>query len=80
MIPIHWQYSQKVSSGVVFATLEIASPTKTTTTHARIVAKDRAMLDRILASPEWRQLEEKLQRFVTGFKRKIILYREGFQF
>ena len=44
------------------------------------VAKDRATLDRVLASPEWKQLEDKLKRFVTGYKRKLIPYREGFQF
>ena len=44
------------------------------------VAKDRAALDRILTSPEWKQLEDKLKRFVTGYKRKLIPYREGFQF
>lgn len=44
------------------------------------VAKDRAALDRILATPEWKILEEKLKRFVTEYKRKIIPYREGFQF
>ena len=44
------------------------------------VAKDRAALDRILASSEWKQLEDKLKRFVTGYKRKLIPYREGFQF
>ena len=43
------------------------------------VAKDRATLDRILASAEWRQLEDKLKRFVTDFARKIVPYREGFQ-
>ncbi len=44
------------------------------------VAKDRSTLDRVLASPEWTQLEDKLKRFVTDYKRKIIPYREGFQF
>lgn len=44
------------------------------------VAKDRAALDRVLGSAEWRQLEDKLKRFVTGYQRKIIPYREGFQF
>ena len=43
------------------------------------VAKDRITLDRVLASAEWRQLEDKLKRFVTGFTRKIVPYREGFQ-
>ena len=44
------------------------------------VARSRVELDRILASPEWRQLEDKLKRFVTGYQRKIVPYREGFQF
>ena len=44
------------------------------------VAKDRAALDRVLGSAEWQQLEDKLKRFVTGYQRKIIPYREGFQF
>lgn len=44
------------------------------------VAKDRPTLDRVLTSPEWTQLEDKLKRFVTDYKRKIIPYREGFQF
>lgn len=44
------------------------------------VANDRAALDRILATPEWKTLEEKLKRFVTDYQRKIIPYREGFQF
>jgi hypothetical protein len=44
------------------------------------VAKDRATLDRVLGSAEWRQLEDKLKRFVTSYQRKIIPYREGFQF
>ena len=43
------------------------------------VAKDRATLDRILASAEWRQLEEKLKRYVTDCARKVVPYREGFQ-
>ncbi len=44
------------------------------------VAHSRQDLDRILASPEWRQLEDKLKRFVNGYHRKIVPYREGFQF
>ena len=44
------------------------------------VAKDREALDRVLGSAEWKQLEDKLKRFVTDYKRKIIPYREGFQF
>jgi hypothetical protein len=44
------------------------------------VARSRQELDRILASAEWQQLEEKLKRFVNGYQRKIVPYREGFQF
>jgi hypothetical protein len=44
------------------------------------VARSKQELDRILASAEWQQLEEKLKRFVTGYQRKIAPYREGFQF
>ena len=44
------------------------------------VARSKQELDRILASAEWRQLEEKLKRFVNGYQRKIVPYREGFQF
>jgi hypothetical protein len=44
------------------------------------VARSRQDLDRILASAEWQQLEEKLKRFVTGYQRKTVPYREGFQF
>jgi hypothetical protein len=44
------------------------------------VARSRQELDRILASADWRQLEDKLRRFVNGYQRKIVPYREGFQF
>ncbi len=44
------------------------------------VARSKPELDRILATSEWQQLEDKLKRFVTGYKRKIVPYREGFQF
>jgi hypothetical protein len=44
------------------------------------VAHSQQELDRVLASTEWQQLEEKLKRFVNGYRRKIVPYREGFQF
>jgi hypothetical protein len=44
------------------------------------VARSKSELDRILATAEWKQLEDKLKRFVTGYRRKIVAYREGFQF
>ncbi len=44
------------------------------------VARSRQDLDRILGTAEWQQLEDKLKRFVNGYQRKIVPYREGFQF
>jgi hypothetical protein len=44
------------------------------------VARNKAALDRILTSTEWMQLEDKLKRFVVDYKRKIVPYRDGFQF
>ncbi len=44
------------------------------------VARSKEELDRILVGSEWQQLENKLKRFVTGYQRKIVPYREGFQF
>ena len=44
------------------------------------VARSRQELDRILATAEWQQLEDKLKRFVNGYQRKIVPFREGFQF
>jgi hypothetical protein len=44
------------------------------------VARSRQDLDRVLATPEWQQLEDKLKRFVNGYRRKIVPFREGFQF
>ena len=44
------------------------------------VARDRATLDRILAGSDWHQLEDKLKRFVTSYHKKIVTFRDGFQF
>jgi len=44
------------------------------------VARNRQEIDRILASTEWRELEDKLKRFVNAYQRKIVPFREGFQF
>jgi hypothetical protein len=44
------------------------------------VARSRQELDRILASTEWQELEGKLKRFVSGYQRKVVPFREGFQF
>jgi hypothetical protein len=44
------------------------------------VARDKPSLDRILSGSEWRQLEDKLKRFVTMYDKRIVAFREGFQF
>lgn len=44
------------------------------------VARDKTTLDRILAGSEWKQLEDKLKRFVTDYHKKIVPFRDGFQF
>jgi len=44
------------------------------------VARDRVTLDSILARDEWQQLETKLQTFVSDYQRKIVPYRDRFQF
>ena len=43
------------------------------------VARDRATLDAIMNRDEWRQMEDKLLGFVTGYQRKIVPYRDRFQ-
>jgi hypothetical protein len=44
------------------------------------VARDRAALEAILSRNEWQQVEEKLKRFVSDYRRKIVPYRDRFQF
>ncbi|MCS7060553.1 MAG: hypothetical protein RMN25_05240 [Anaerolineae bacterium] len=38
--------------------------------------EDRETLDRILASEDWAELMEKLNRFVTDYKQRIVLPRK----
>jgi len=44
------------------------------------VARDRASLEAILGQEDWRQIEEKLQSYVSDYSRKIVPYRDRFQF
>lgn len=44
------------------------------------VVRDRATLHAILARDDWQRLEEKLKSFIVGYTRKIVAYRERFQF
>ncbi len=43
-------------------------------------ARDRATLKSILGQEDWRQMEEKLQSFVSDYRRKTVPYRDRFQF
>jgi hypothetical protein len=45
-----------------------------------LVAEDHATLGTILADERWREIEEKLARYVTHYQRRIVPYRSGFQF
>jgi hypothetical protein len=44
------------------------------------VAPDMDTVRRALASPEWKDLNERLEPFVTHLSYKVVRYREGFQF
>ena len=43
-------------------------------------APDRATLDSILSSEDFKQLEEKLLEFVENYKRRVVPMRANFQF
>lgn len=43
------------------------------------VAREHATIDKVLASAAWESLTEELERYVTGFRYKVIPYHEGFQ-
>ncbi len=44
------------------------------------VAPDLDTVRKVLASPEWKGLNERLEQFVTNLSYKVVRYREGFQF
>jgi hypothetical protein len=43
------------------------------------VARDKKTMLSVLNNQEWSDLNDQLEEFVTGFRYKIIPYREGFQ-
>ena len=43
-------------------------------------APDLDTVRRVLGSPEWKGLNERLEQFVTHLSYKVVRYREGFQF
>lgn len=44
------------------------------------VARDHATLNSILAHDDWQRLEDKLKTFVLDYKRRVVPYRDRFQF
>ena len=44
------------------------------------IAEDRETLDTVLASPEFMELESRLQDFVINYRRKIVPQQPRFQF
>jgi hypothetical protein len=45
-----------------------------------LVAKDRATVEETLADQRWREIEDKLMRFVIDYQRRLVPARGGFQF
>ncbi len=45
-----------------------------------LLAEDRPTIEDILASERWREIEDKLARYVTDYRRQVVPYRAGFQF
>jgi len=47
--------------------------------HTELVTQDEDTMWQILHSPEWKELEEELKKYVISFGRKVVPYRQGFQ-
>ncbi len=45
-----------------------------------LLAEDRAAVEETLASPRWREIEDKLIHYVTDYQRRLVPARSGFQF
>lgn len=45
-----------------------------------LVATSRDAADKALATEEWQQMEKKLRQFVTRYSRRLVPYRQHFQF
>ena len=45
-----------------------------------MAARDLETLEQALASPDWPELEERLQGYVTNYERRIVAARGQFQF
>jgi hypothetical protein len=47
---------------------------------AGFVAPNEQVMTHVLRSDEWRNLQRKLNQFVTNLEIKVVAYKEGFQF
>jgi hypothetical protein len=45
-----------------------------------LLAADEAAIKEILASQRWREIEDKLVRYVTDYQQQVVPARSGFQF
>jgi len=45
-----------------------------------LLAEDQATVEGTLASQRWREIEDKLIRYVTDYQRQLVPARGGFQF
>ncbi len=45
-----------------------------------LVAEDRTTVEETLASQRWREIEDKLNRYVTDYRRQLVPARNRFQF
>ncbi len=43
-------------------------------------ADDQTAVEEVLASQHWREIEDKLMRYVTDYRRQLVPARRGFQF
>ena len=48
--------------------------------HVEFVTESAAALRNLLTSPEWTDMESKLQNYITDYSRKILPYKGSFQF
>lgn len=47
--------------------------------QAEFVAEDLKTVQAVLASEEWHALEQKLMRYSSNYRRKLVKFRPGFQ-
>jgi hypothetical protein len=45
-----------------------------------LVAESKDVMKSALTDPQWRVLERKLRRYIVRYQRRIVPYRDGFQF